>query len=91
MSRPLPLPHKAHGKTDFAELYEVARWIRVALEHERQTGIGEFLTPVMLDFRGVAGVVDSFTMDDIPDDPLRISLILRLHSGQEYRLSIEER
>lgn len=91
MSRPLPLPHQPHAKTDFAELFEVTRWVRVALEHERRTGVGEFLTPVMRDFRGVSGVVDSFTMDDIPDDPLRMSLILRLHSGQEYRISIEER
>ena len=91
MGNPLPLPHKGHAKTEPAELYEVTNWVMQALRRERATGTGEFLTPVMKDFRGVNFIADAFIADDIPDDDLRMSLILRLHSGQEYRISIEEK
>lgn len=86
-----PLPHQEHAKKDPASILEVGRWVYRALEQERRTGIGEFLNNVTRDFRGVSFVTDSFVVDDIPDDPLRMSLILQLHSGQQFRISIEEK
>lgn len=90
MSNPYPLPHTDHAKKAPASILQVARWVWRALESERRTGVGEFLSPAARDFRGVKGISDSFTMNDIPDDPLRSSLILVLHSGQRFRVSIEE-
>lgn len=81
----------AHAKQDPAALFEVAYWVLSALRQELATGIGEYLTPATYDFRGIRGLNDSFVMDDIPDDPLRASLILVLHSGQHFRISIEEK
>lgn len=91
MHVPRPMNHAPHGKKEPASLCEVARWVLRALDHERRTGIGEFLTPTTRDFRGVRWVSDSFTMLDIPDDPHRAGLIIMLHSGQEFRISIEEK
>jgi len=88
---PKPMVHVPRAKREAAQLAEVAHWVERAMEHERRTGVGEFLTPVKLDFRGVKKVADTTVAIDIPNDPHRVGLILTLHSGQEYRISIEEK
>lgn len=88
--QPRPLPHEPHAKKEPARLFEVAQWVHRSLAHELLTGIGGFLNNYTRDFRGIAGIADSFTIDDIPDDPLRCGLVLKLHSGQQYRITIEE-
>lgn len=79
-----------YGKRDPASLFEVGYWVYRGLCHEVATGIGEFLHDTRArDFRGVAQVMPEDTA--LIDDPLMIAIVVKLHSGQEFRVIIEEK
>jgi hypothetical protein len=89
LNKPYPLPHSPSAKQDAASLLEVGRWIFRALKRERFAD--PFLTAAVKDARGIGSVIDSTTLNDIPDDTLRVGIIVTLYSGQTYRVSIEEK